>query len=102
MEELSVCDMDSDPQRQAEGVWHQANPTLLPLLMLQWCGTCVHASCGLKQQKPEENLPEVTGLMFVPSLASLDHRVPALFFKRYVGTRRGAGRVTHEAEREVG
>lgn len=67
--------------------------------MLQWCGTCVHASCGLKQQKLEENLPEVTGLMFVSSLASLDHRVPALF-KRYAG--RGAGRVTHEAEREVG
>lgn len=101
-EELSVCDMDSDPQRQAEDV----------------CGTrsvlaCSHFSCSrgaahvcsrflwLKAAEAEENLPEVTDLVFIPSMASLDHRVAALF-KRYVGTRRGAGRVTHEAERDVG
>lgn len=73
-------------------MWH-------PLLMLQGCSTCVHVSCDAAEA--EENLAEVTGLMFIPPLASLDHRVPALF-KRYVGTRRGAGRGSHEAERNVG
>lgn len=55
----------------------------------------------LKAAEAEENLPEVTDLVFIPSVASLDHRVAALF-KRYVGTRRGTGRVAHEAERDVG
>lgn len=55
----------------------------------------------LKAADAKENLPEVASLMSIHSLASLDHRVPALF-KRYVGTRRGAGRVTHEAERDDG
>lgn len=61
---------------------------------------CSHFLC-LEAAEAEENLPEVTGLVFIPSLASLDHRVPALL-KRYVGTRGGAGRVTHEAERDIG
>lgn len=55
----------------------------------------------LEAADAKENLPEVTGLVSIPSLASLDYRVPALF-KRYVGTRKGSGRVTHEAERDSG
>lgn len=93
--------MDSDPQRQTEGE----------------CGTrilmaCSHFSCSsgvahmfmflwLEAAETEENLPEVTALMFCPSLTSLDYRIPALF-KRYVGTRRAPGRVAHEAERLAG
>lgn len=38
---------------------------------------CSHSLC-LEAAEAEENLPEVTGLVFIPSLASLDHRVPAL------------------------
>ena len=55
--------------------------------MLQGCSTCVHVSC--EAAETEENLAEVTCLMFIPSLASLDHRVPALF-KRYVGDQEGS------------